>query len=431
LQHCFCLLFLDSGRGSGWRENGMNIIIGAGISGLSAGHILNGDYLILEKTSSPGGLSGQYQANGFVFDYGGHYFHFQNKAVVKEFVEKFHTFKMYQRNSKVFMLKRFIPYSLQYHLAYLPARLREIVLREMSRQHEIRDGNLEEFLLANFGEHLYDLFFRPFLAKFYCRPLNELLSGVDKGSIPVPRQEDVCRGSTEKKRFAEGYNPVFYYPRQGLQKFIISYSRPLLNRIRFEERVLRIDLRQKKIFTNKGVFAYDNLINTMPLNEFLSILDPLPPFSWLQLQHLSTLVVNVVIARRRRHFHWLYLPENDMSFYRVGYYPGGKVTSVYLEKTVTATDRIDSLKVSREMVHALLKTGMIAGQREILFHDLKKIPVSYIVFDKHWPRLVPPALDFLRQQRIFSIGRYGSWNYSSMADDIQTARDTAALINKC
>jgi protoporphyrinogen oxidase len=407
----------------------MNVIIGAGISGLSAGHILNGEYLILEKTSGPGGLSGQYQANGFAFDYGGHYFHFQNKAAVKEYVEKFHAFKVYQRNSKVFMLKRLIPFSLQYHLAYLPSRLREIILREIFCEAETRADNLEEFLLTNFGECFYALFFKPFLSKFYRRPLSELLAGMDKGSIPVPRNDDVWRGAVEKKRFAEGYNPVFYYPHQALQKFIQSYSRPVQKRIHFKERVMRIDLRQKKLFTNKGNYAYDNMINTMPLKEFLSILDPLPPFPWQQLQHLSTLVVNVVLARRRRHFHWLYLPEINMPFYRVGYYPGGKMTAVYLEKTITATERIDHQENYRDMVHTLQKTGMIEGQREILFHDLKKIPVSYIVFDKHWPHLVPLALDFLRRQRIFSIGRYGSWNYSSMADDIQMAWDTAALIN--
>ncbi|MEI6614287.1 MAG: NAD(P)-binding protein [Chrysiogenales bacterium] len=408
----------------------MNIIIGAGISGLSAGHILKGESLILEKTNGPGGLSGQYQANGFAFDYGGHYFHFQDKAAVKEYLEKFHAFKVFQRNSKIFLLNRFIPYSLQYHLAYLPSRLREIILREMFRQDETRADNLEEFLLSNFGEQLNALFFRPFLSKFYRRPLSELLAGMDKGSIPVPRQEDVWRGAVEKECFAEGYNPIFYYPRQALQKFIQSYSLPLLNRINFKERVVRIELREKKVFTDKGIYTYDNLINTMPLKEFLSILEPLAPFPWQRLQHLSTLVVNVVLARRRRYFHWLYLPETDTPFYRVGYYPVGKLTTVYLERTVAANEKIDSQEICRDMVQALRKTGMITGPREILFHDLIKIPVSYIVFDKNWPCLVPPALKFMREQRIFSIGRYGSWNYSSMADDIQMAWDTAAMINQ-
>lgn len=408
----------------------MNIVIGAGISGISAGHILNDEYLILEKTSGPGGLSGQYQANGFAFDYGGHYFHFQNKPHVKAHLEKFHDFKMYRRNSKIFMLERFIPYSLQYHLAYLPASLREIILAQICRNRGEPGENLEKFLLAYFGKQFYQLFFKPYLRKFYRRPLSDLLSGMDKGSIPVPKMEEVLAGSRGKKYFSEGYNPVFYYPHQAMQKFIQSYSRPLLPRIRFEEQVVRIDLRQKKLFTSKGIYDYDNLINTMSLKEFLSILDPLPPFPWQQLQHLSTLVVNAVLARRRRHFHWLYLPENNMPFYRIGYYPGGKATTVYLEKTIAATERIDRQGIYQDMVHTLHKTGMIEGQREILFHDLKKIPVSYIVFDKHWPHLVPPALEFLRRQRIFSIGRYGSWNYSSMADDIQMAWDTAALINQ-
>jgi len=407
----------------------MNIIIGAGISGLSAGHILKDEFWILEKNFSPGGLSGQYQVNGFAFDHGGHYFHFQNRAAVKEYVEKFHAFTAYQRNSKVFLMKRFIPYSLQYHLAYLSKRLRAIILQEILQANEARSENLREFLLGNFGEHLLDLFFEPFLGKFYGRPLDELLAGMDKGSIPVPKKDDVRQGAVEKKCFAEGYNPFFYYPQPASQKFIESYSQPVRQRIRFGEQVTRVDQQRKKVYTNKGTYAYDNLINTMPLKEFLSIIEPRPPFDWQRLNHLSTLVVNAVLARRRRHFHWLYLPEAEMPFYRVGYYPNGKATTVYLEKTVLARGRLDHRETLRDVVLTLQQTGMITEPVEIQFHDLKKIPVSYVVFDRHWPRLVPPALKFLRQRQIYSIGRYGGWKYSSMADDIQTARDTASLIN--
>ncbi|HSQ34787.1 MAG TPA: FAD-dependent oxidoreductase [Candidatus Binatia bacterium] len=408
----------------------MNLSIGAGISGLSAGHFLNGDCLILEKTKAAGGLAGQYTAAGFTFDYGGHYFHFQNKEDLREHVQAFEPFRAFQRNSKIYLLDRFIPYSLQYHLAYLPERARRIILAEIGGGKKMPADNLEDFLKVNFGPYLYDLFFKPFMHKFYRRPLRGLLAGMDQGSIPVPRWDEVRHGATEKKLFAEGYNPVFYYPAQGLQRFIAAYSRPLRDRIRFDEPVLRIDREKKEVLTSKGRYAYDNLINTMPLKEFLSILEPAAPFPWQSLRHISTLVVNAVLARRRRRFHWLYLPEAGLPFYRAGYYPSRKATTVYLEKTVAAGERTAGTETYREMARTLRATGMIENSREILFHDLKKIPVSYIVFDGDWPRLVPPALDYLRQQRIFSIGRYGRWNYSSMADDIQTARATAALISQ-
>jgi len=406
----------------------MNIVIGAGISGLSVGQALDGELLILEKNDVPGGLCGQYRANGFAFDYGGHYFHFQNKPAVQAHVEKFQEFRKYRRNSKIFMLERFIPYSLQYHLAYLPARQRNLILGEICRGRGGPGKDLEKFLLASFGKHFYQLFFKPYLLKFYHRPLSGLLPDMDKGSIPVPKLADVLSGSREKKYFSEGYNPLFYYPRQSLQKFIENYSQPVRGKIKFSEGVTRIDARQKKLVTTGGTYGYDHLVSTMPLKELLAMITPVPPFPRQQLQNISTLVVNAVLARRRRRFHWLYLPEKEFPFYRVGYYPGGQSVSVYLEKTLAAAGPMDGSRIFQEIALTLLKVGMVSRPGEILFHDLKKIPVSYVVFDRNWPRLVPAILSYLRRQGIYSIGRYGSWDYSSMADDIQMAWDTAALI---
>lgn len=408
----------------------MNIVIGAGISGLSAGQALDGELLILEKSALPGGLAGQYRANGYAFDYGGHYFHFQNKSSIQAHVEKYHDFRAYRRNSKIFLLERFIPYSLQYHLAYLPARQRQAILAEMRQGQDRTCENLEEFLLANFGKEFYLLFFQPFLAKFYRRSLADLIPGMDKGSIPVPRLAEVLAGCRGKKIFSEGYNPVFYYPSRSLQKFIENYSRPVQDKIHFSEAVTHIDARQKKLVTNRGTYGYDNLLSSMPLKELLGMISPAPPFPRQQLKSISTLVVNAVLARRRRRFHWLYLPEREFSFYRAGYYPRGRVVSVYLEKTVAAAGPIDEASVLREVTRTLLRTGMISRSQEILFHDLKRIPVSYIVFDRNWPQLVPQILSYLRRLGIYSIGRYGSWNYSSMADDIQMAREIAAQIRQ-
>ena len=187
----------------------MNVVIGAGISGLSAGQVLGSDALILEKSGRAGGLSGQYEAGGLAFDHGGHYFHFQGKPGVRKHVECFHRFREFRRDSKVLLQGRFIPYSLQYHLAYLPARQRQSILAEILAAPGDDRGDLESFLLAHFGPRLVRLFFRPFMEKFYGRPLASLLAGMDKGSIPVPNKEEVLAGAGRRQRCAAGCTPVF------------------------------------------------------------------------------------------------------------------------------------------------------------------------------------------------------------------------------
>ncbi len=410
----------------------MNLVIGAGISGLSAGQVLRGDTLILEKAETPGGLSGRYVANGFAFDYGGHYFHFQGKPEVRRHVTRFRPFRPFRRDSRVLLLGRSIPYSLQYHLAYLPEPLRRTIMAEVlaaAGQPAGAYASLEEFLLAHFGPTLHGLFFAPFLGKFYGRPLSGLVAGMDRGSIPVPAREQVLAGS-RRRSWGEGYNPFFFYPRGGLQAFINDYARPLAGRIRFGEEVLAIETRQRRLLTDAGSYRYENLISTMPLNRLLEALRPRPAFDPGRLRHLSTLVVNVVLARRRRRFHWIYLPETRFPFYRAGYYPAEGDVTAYLEKTLPPGAPLDRKRLLGETLLTLRETGMIAGNEELLFQDPKVIPVSYVVFDHEWPRLVPALLDRLRRQGIHAIGRYGGWNYTSMADDIRQARETARRINE-
>lgn len=410
----------------------MNVVIGAGITGLSAAQALRGETLVLERDGRPGGLSGRYRAGGFAFDYGGHYFHFQDKPEVRRHVESFRSFRRFRRDSRVLLLGRAIPYSLQYHLAYLPAPLRRAVVAEILAAPIGRGGDesLEEFLLNHFGPRLVELFFAPFLGKFYGRPLSRLIAGMDKGSIPLPGRQQVLAGASRRRQFAEGYNPVFYYPRGGLQAFADDYAGPLASSIRYGEEVVAIEPGRRRVITAAGSHPYENLISTMPLNRLLQALRPQADAAGRRLRHLSTLVVNAVLARRRRRCHWLYLPEKRFPFYRAGYYPADGTVAVYLERTIAPGLLLERRRLLDETLFTLRETGMIAADKELIFHDAKVIPVSYVVFDRAWPRLVPAALERLRRLNIYSIGRYGGWNYTSMADDIRQGRETAQRLNE-
>lgn len=434
----------------------MVVIIGAGISGLSAAHRLEGDSIILEKEDYIGGLSTQYTPSGatdYRFDFGGHYFHFKDKLEIKKYVETFARFREFNRKSKVYILDRYIPFPIQHHLFYLPARIRNAILQEiMGRvkpaikptpplrgtpplegisEPKSTAANLREFLENHFGCTLFSLFFESFMSKYYQTGLNELAADMDKGSIPVPDKKSMIEGAQGRTFADTGYNPVFYYPEKGLEYFIERFSESITKggNIKLNEEVIEIDLDKKQVRTRDNRYDYETLINTMPLNHLLKAIKQNDRFpSYQKLRHISTLVVNVVLKRRRKRLHWVYLPEDQFSFYRAGFYPGRDVTVSYLEKTVPETYSGTRDSLFEEIYFTLNKLGFIEHKDEILFFDARLIPVSYILFDQDWRHTVHPTLNKLKEYGIYSTGRYGAWNYTSMSDDIKAAFNTVAVI---
>lgn len=411
----------------------MVVIIGAGISGLSAALHLEKESVILEKEDHVGGLSTQYRSAGYWFDYGGHYFHFKDKPEIKAFLEDVSPFNEYRRKSKVFALNRYIPFPIQSHLSFLPAKLRDTMLEEILAGQRRGGDNLAQYLRSNFGPTLYDFFFKPFLTKYYGTDPKHLAANMDKGSIPVPDKESVAQGARGKRFYDAGYNPFFYYPKDSLRGFMQSFSKriPAKARLMLNQEVKEIDIERRRLKTQTAAYEYEHLVSTMPLKHLLEIIKQKERFPAPQkLRHISTLVVNVVLERKRKRFHWVYLPEMRFPFYRVGFYPTQRVPVAYLEKTVKGETAIGSVALQKEIRFTLKALHLIESASEIRHFDARFIPVSHIIFDKEWHTIVPPLLENLKRYGIYSIGRYGAWNYTSMSDDVKSAIQTAQTINR-
>lgn len=404
----------------------MIVIIGAGISGLTAARQLEGkkDFILLEKENYIGGLSTQYQVDGYRFDFGGHYFHFQGKADIQTLVESICAFKKFNRKSKTFVLDRFIPFPIQFHLSYLPASVRNSIVDEIMSREFTPAANIYDFLRDNFGETLFELFFNPFLSKYYQIDLHEIIANMDKGSIPPPDKERIVDGARGKKFYNTGYNPVFYYPASSLSRFIENYAGPIIGnkRIYLNEKVIQVDILKKRVKTLFNEYAYDTLITSMPLKNLVEIIEPGNLFpSPQEFHHISTLLVNVILKQKRKRFHWVYLADKGIPFYRAGFYPVHPYPACYLEKSIAPGTVIVKEKLREEIVFTLKALGLIEREEEVIFFDAQVIPISYILFTLNWPRVVPPTLKKLKEYGIYSIGRYGSWNYTSMSDDIKDA----------
>src|SRR5258706_16227023 len=59
------------------------LILGGGMSGLSCAYHLKNNYLLVEKSDEPGGLSRSIKQDGFVFDHTGHLLHLRDPYALK------------------------------------------------------------------------------------------------------------------------------------------------------------------------------------------------------------------------------------------------------------------------------------------------------------------------------------------------------------
>jgi protoporphyrinogen oxidase len=118
--------------------------------------------------------------------------------------------------------------------------------------------------------------------------------------------------------------------------------------VRYEKRVARINVRKKEVQFSDGSGAkYENLVSTLPLNKALQMaglkVDEKPA------SYTSVLVLNIGATRGKKcpGDHWLYIPDSDSRFHRVGFYSNVDVSfmpkssrkenervSIYVEKLI-------------------------------------------------------------------------------------------------
>uniref|UniRef100_UPI0039B933D1 NAD(P)-binding protein n=1 Tax=Candidatus Ruminimicrobium bovinum TaxID=3242779 RepID=UPI0039B933D1 len=98
----------------------IDIIIGAGITGLSYAYFSKRNFMVFEKEKQVGGLCKSVKDSGFTFDYSGHFIHIKDKKI-KKFIEDILGKKLLTvtRNSVIYFKDKIIPFPFQANLYYL------------------------------------------------------------------------------------------------------------------------------------------------------------------------------------------------------------------------------------------------------------------------------------------------------------------------
>lgn len=423
--------------------NNSTIILGAGITGLSAGYQKSAP--IFEALNVPGGICASYylgtkegKSNSriseetFRFEAGGGHWIFDTAEGIGDFIQSICAIRWHDRKAAVYLpqIKGLVPYPIQNHLSYLPDSMRQDILREILRDAPpARDVTMADWLESNFGRTLCELFFFPF-HNLYTAGLYTQIAPQDPYKSPIDKHL-IRQGATEKTP-AVGYNTKFLYPVDGLDGLVNGLAKDC--NIKFNHQVIKIDVASNTLLLADGkTLPYKHLISTFPLNLTLELAGlanerPAP--------YTSVLVINIGAQKGPQcpTEHWIYTPHSKTGFHRIGFYSNVDASflpkssrekdthvSIYAEKAYPAGTKPSPAamdQIGLEIIRELQDWGMITAV-EVMSPTWVEVAYTWQYPDSEW---VNNSTKLLKSHHIIPTGRYGKWKFQGIAESIQDGR---------
>jgi UDP-galactopyranose mutase len=104
--------------------------------------------------------------------------------------------------------------------------------------------------------------------------------------------------------------------------------------------------------------------------------------------------------------------------------------SYYVEISYRKDRPLNPERVVRRAIDDLCDIGFIRRRRDVLLSDVMDVECAYVIYDQNHSRARQIILTYLEKNNIFSIGRYGSWEYSGMEEAMEQGRRVIGLIKK-
>lgn len=390
-----------------------NLILGAGITGLTAASFLD-DYLVLEKQPEVGGYCKTTVKNNFVWDYSGHFFHFKNEDIKNYLIENIDCDILeIKKNTKIFYKNSYIDFPFQHNIHQLSKEEFVECFNDLAAKKEIDKTNFKSYVKSALGESIANKFIIPYNEKLYACDLNEL--EYDSMGRFFPKIIEAKELLNDVKK--DSYNDFFIYPKKGTFEFVKSILKRLdNNKIKTNFEVKKIDLENKLVYTKEEAYRFSNLINTLPFNKFLGLCgEDNKDFSFNKV-----VVFNLGFDFKSfQDHHWIYFPGNEV-FYRVGFYDNilfQENMSLYVEIGMKSKDNINEDELLKKVLIDL-KEAKIIKDHKLIDHQMVIMSPAYVHINKRSKEIYQKWCDLNNSRNIYSIGRYGSWTYCSIEDNI-------------
>ena len=426
-------------------------ILGAGPSGLAMALFLKDKTTVLEKENHPCGHASSFFDQGYTFDYGPHIMFSKNNEILDFMIASLgKNIKKRKRNNKISYKGRLIKYPFENDLHSLPLEdnfdcINSFLFNPFKKRYK-NPKNLEEWLLAKFGEGICEKYLFPYNRKVWNIPVKDL-SMIWAERIPDPPVEDIIKSAIGFE--TEGYlhQLFYYYPlRGGYQAISDAWAKKVNPVYNFE--VKRIEKTQKDSFivTNgKQSFEFEQLISTIPIQELIKVLSIKIPNEVKKA--IEDLIVNPMYlvslgikGEDRNKFTAVYFPEEDFLPNRISFpktfseynAPNGQYS---IQADITCSPNSEVWKKSdREILghvkDGLKKKGVLAKDARIVYENVKRTKYSYVVYDNNYERNVEIIRKWFPSQGIHLVGRFSFFEYVNVDGAIATALQIARKITE-
>lgn len=416
------------------------LIIGAGPTGLGAGHRLRElgetSVLLLEKNAYTGGLAASFKDSaGFTWDLGGHVV-FSHYAYFDRLIEDLlgDAYLEHQRIAMVRMLERWVPYPFQNNLRHLPREVQWEIVEAMlpGRRPEKQPANFREWMDVVFGAGIAKYFMVPYNFKVWATPAEMMAYHWIGERVSVVNLEMVLKNLLlELDNKSWGPNNVFRFPLfGGTGEIFTRLGDRLGDMVRRNTEVVSVDAQAKVAETSQGErITYEYLLNTGPLDQF--VLQSLnTPNGELReaagrLAHNSVFVAGVgVDGMRDDPTCWMYFPEDNAPFYRVtnfhNYSPNnaakpGASRALMCEISYSRHKKEDLSQLMESTVQGLVNTALMdeKDRDNILSRWSCELEYGYPVPTLERDPALRVLQPWLESRDIYSRGRFGGWQYEA------------------
>ena len=426
----------------------MIVILGGGLAGLATAKFLQETpHVVLEGESRAGGLCRSRHVSGFVFDYTGHLLHLRDPRAVALADELWpDAFDVLERRAFIRTRGTTLPFPFQGNLHGLP---REVVAdcilgaAEASRNEVPKDPaiSFQDWSVAVLGRGISDAFMIPYNTKLFRRKPSEMTADWVSWAVPRPNLAEVVRGALGIRNEGLGYNSTFRYPKRGGIEIVPEAFSRGLRTLRLEAHVREVDLDRKTVTLASGEsIPWERLVVTIPLPAFLGMVRGGGRDGKALADRLDWSVVGCLNLGFDRPgigdgAHWIYFPDADAPFYRVGF-PHAmsaavvppSTSSAYVEFGLTRDERADPGVLEARALEALRREGILKQTDRVVARDFLRIDPGYVIFDRARQEVLAEAVPWLEGKGVRLIGRYGAWTYSYMERAILDGLETAQAL---